>query len=96
MYGLSYCRLDLDYLLETDLYIIDMLIKAEIDRELRRFDTDMCVKAWQTANLMNATGNYKKAVKPADLYESQFKPEAKPVDVQKQKEELLKSFNITM
>lgn len=28
--------------------------------------------AWQTAYLMNATGNFKKNIKPTDLYQSIF------------------------
>ena len=34
------------------------------------FDEKMSMLAWQTSLLMNATGNYKKAIKPKDLYTS--------------------------
>lgn len=99
MYGLAYCKLDYDYMMELDLLILSRLLKAEIDREFHQYDLEMRKTAWQTAYLMNATGNFKTPVKPDKLYtsiEDQKKKDkpARTEDVQAKKEELLKTFGI--
>lgn len=44
------------------------IIQAHIRLEEEQFDYDMSLLAWQTSLLMNSTGNYKKKIKPDDLY----------------------------
>lgn len=43
-------------------------MEAFAEEEKRQDDVENQRFAWQTAHLMNATGNYKKAIKPTDLY----------------------------
>ncbi len=63
--------------------------------------------AWQTAYLMNATGNFKKNIKPTDLYQSVFDKDEDQEDLSLDKDgaieqreqlvkELLASFGQTM
>lgn len=63
--------------------------------------------AWQTAYLMNATGNFKKNIKPTDLYQSVFDRDEDQEDLSLDKDgaieqreqlvkELLASFGQTM
>lgn len=53
------------------------------------FDTKMQMVAWQTALLMNSTGNYKKKIKPVDLYTPlEEKKEQEQKHEEKTKEEL--------
>lgn len=44
------------------------MVLAHIRVEEESFDKDMMLLSWQTALLMNSTGNYKKKIKPDDLY----------------------------
>ena len=44
------------------------MILAQIKVEEENLDEQMQLMAWQTALLMNSTGNYKKKIKPKDLY----------------------------
>ena len=69
--------------------------------EEEQIDIKMQMLAWQTALLMNSTGNYKKKVKPEDLYKSiaEIEKEEKQKsmtveDKKKLEEELLTLFNI--
>lgn len=43
-----------------------------LEHENKKHDNDMLKLAWQTAYLMNSTGNFKKDIKPTDLYTSVF------------------------
>lgn len=69
--------------------------EEEWDRELQR-------TAWSTALLMNATGNYKKQIKPEALYQSPFETTnngstSKKVDTQyvvDEQEKLKKLFDV--
>jgi hypothetical protein len=87
-------------MLNMDLYVLSVLIKAEIDRETHETDLHMQKLAWQTAMLMNATGNYKNQIKPNKLYEplsevNKSEKKNKPlqdVDIHTKREELLNSF----
>jgi glutamyl-tRNA reductase len=47
--------------------LLDM-IEAMVEEEQRQDDMKNQRVAWQTAHLMNATGNYKKKIKTTDLY----------------------------
>ena len=87
--------------MELDIEVLGRLIKAVIDRELHEQDTLMQMLAWQTAYLMNSTGNYKRPVKPEKLYTplEKRKEEQKPqterrINVEREREELKKRFNI--
>lgn len=44
------------------------MVLAHMKAEEESFDRDMMLLSWQTALLMNSTGNYKKKIKPDDLY----------------------------
>ena len=44
------------------------MILSQVRKEEEEFDMKMQMLAWQTALLMNSTGNYKKRIKPTDLY----------------------------
>lgn len=55
-------------LYELDLFCLDEMIASKIRKENEDFDINMQMLAWQTALLMNSTGNYKKRIKPSDLY----------------------------
>lgn len=44
------------------------MIASQIRKENEDFDINMQMLAWQTALLMNSSGNYKKRIKPSDLY----------------------------
>lgn len=101
MYGLSYAKLDYDYMYELDLSILYLIVMAEMDKEVHQYDIEMMKLSWQTAFLMNATGNYKRAIKPENLYvtlaernQIQVTEEDKQADIKAKREELLKTFNI--
>ena len=101
MYGLSYCKLDVDYMYDLDLLVLSKLIKAEMDKEVHQYDLEMRRIAWQTAYLMNSTGNYKRPVKPDKLYtpmeernQIQLDEITKQENIQAKREELLKTFDI--
>lgn len=65
------------------------------------FDKSMNMLSWQTALLMNSTGNYKKQIKPKDLYDPNADEDG-PLGVTKVSQaeherlqaELLQTFNI--
>ena len=101
MYGLSYAQLGFERMYEMDLFILYKIIKAERDKEVHVYDMDMQKLSWQTACLMNATGNYKRSVKPENLYTTledrmieQLSEEAKQKNIQDKRDEILKTFNI--
>ncbi|ELU5588602.1 hypothetical protein SCB17_003125 [Clostridium perfringens] len=85
-------------LFDTDLAILKDYIVAHIKAEEEELDKQMQVIAWQTALLMNSTGNYKKSIKPTDLYTSIFEEDNTPAGVHKVEnkkaleEELLQTF----
>ena len=84
-----------------DLIQLGDIILAFMQVEEEKIDVEMQMLAWQTALLMNSTGNYKKKIKPEDLYKSiaeiEKEEEQKEMtleDKQKLQEELLTLFNI--
>jgi hypothetical protein len=98
MYGLAYCRLDFDYMMDIDLSVISRLIKAEIDKEAHERDIDMRMLSWQTAYLMNATGHFKHPIKPERLYKpvesEKHSRKLNKGSVDKEREKLKKRFNL--
>lgn len=57
----------------NELYALDPIeliemVEGYISYANDEFDKDMHMLAWQTALLMNSTGNLKKHIKPKDLY----------------------------
>lgn len=64
------------------------------------FETKMQMIAWSTALLMNSTGNYKKKIKPEDLYSVDAEEKSKKSLSDKTKaqlqEELLQTFGGSM
>lgn len=53
------------------------MVLAFMRVEEESFDNNMIMLSWQTALLMNSTGNFKKKIKPDDLYT--------PLEAQKEK-----------
>lgn len=79
------------------------MIQAQIRNDEETFDMNMQMLAWQTALLMNSTGNFKKKIKPSDLYSSDYAESKEQESVsnedvsevkKKLQEELLSTFNI--
>ena len=69
--------------------------------EEEKIDINMQMLAWQTALLMNSTGNYKRKIKPEDLYKSidamdheEKEKQMTLEDKKKLQEELCEIFNI--
>lgn len=64
------------------------------------FDTEMQRTAWFTSYLMNASGNYKKTIKPESLYESiEKQKDSQDIDktkeyIAEQQDELKKRFGL--
>ena len=84
----------------VDLRIIGDIITAKLRYHEEQLDEQMSMLAWQTSYLMTATGNYKKGVKPKDLYVSiaDRKAEAEkllrePEDIEALRKELLNTFS---
>lgn len=73
---------------------------AHMELHNEEFDSEMQRTAWFTSLLMNASGNYKKTIKPEKLYVPLSKKKEKSNTeyqkdyVQKQREELKRKFNI--
>lgn len=67
--------------------IFDMVV-AYYRRRDDELDEQMSILAWQTSHIMNSSGNYKRAIKPKQLYTSKHessesansKSELTPVD----------------
>lgn len=79
------------------------MIQAQIRNDEETFDMNMQMLAWQTALLMNATGNFKRKIKPSNLYSSDYAESKEQESVsnedvsevkKKLQEELLSTFNI--
>lgn len=102
MYGYAYYKISHDELYRMDVQILGDMFKAVIDKDERKADMNMQMLSWQTALLMNATGNYKNPIKPVDLYtpitDLKEKEQISVDDIEKQRrvkqEELLKSFGL--
>lgn len=81
-----------------DLAVLGDWIKAHYRAEQEAFDEKMQMVAWQTALLMNSTGNFKKKIKPTDLYTPMAeidrgqRAEYKPEDKKALQDELLSAF----
>ncbi|CDQ21708.1 hypothetical protein [Halobacillus karajensis] len=78
--------------------IVDMY-EAKVTTSNEEMDAELQRTAWFTSLLMNATGNFKKEIKPNQLYtsiEDQGKDTVKASKeyVADQKEQLKKKFNI--
>jgi uncharacterized protein YqeY len=75
------------------------MYEAYIEVYNEEFDIEMQRTAWFTALLMNASGNFKKRIKPEKLYTPLEKRKKQSKEyhkeyVEKQREELKKKFNI--
>jgi hypothetical protein len=79
--------------------LVDMY-EAHVDSVNEEFDTEMQRTSWFTSLLMNATGNFKKRIKPDKLYTPLEKQKTKGNEqyhrdyVEQQRDELKKKFNI--
>lgn len=79
-------------LYELDLFILGEMIEAHAEVENEEFETKMQMIAWQTALLMNSSGNYKKKIKPQDLYSNKNKNEETNNKGSETKQELQKEL----
>lgn len=63
------------------------MIEANIHEESRRDDVENQRVSWAVSHLMSATGNFKKRIKPTDLY--------KPLDTvqEEEKKKVVKRFD---
>ena len=83
---------------KIDLKILGEIITAKIRYHEEQLDEQMCMLAWQTSLLMTATGNYKKAIKPTDLYTSiadreGAKNKEPKKDIETLRKELIETFS---
>lgn len=86
-------------LYDLDLSILGEMILANMKVEEESFDTKMQMVAWQTALLMNSSGNFKKKIKPEDLYtplaeakKKEKQQEFNPEEKKRLQDELLSAF----
>ena len=85
-----------------DMRVLGDMIKAQIRVKEEQMDEYLSVIAWQTAYLMTATGNYKKGIKPKDLYvpmserRAEIEKKSEPVDIDALRKELLDTFSDSM
>lgn len=66
---------------------INEMLEAFIAEEQRQDDVISQRLAWQTSHLMNSTGNYKKRIRPTDLYRPKYLNDSEP------EQETVKRFN---
>lgn len=84
-----------------DLSVLGDLVLAQLRKDEESFDEKMQMLAWQTALLMNSTGNFKRKIKPDDLYKPLAEAKKKEkqdgnvnpeVEKKKLQEDLLSAF----
>lgn len=76
------------------------MLEAFVEEEKRQDDMENQRVSWFTAHIMNSSGNYKKRIKPTDLYkpiyfneqEDEKQNVVKRFESQEQKEEYLKNL----
>lgn len=68
------------------------MLQAQIRKDDEDFDIKMQMLAWQTALLMNSTGNYKKRIRPDDLYTTLAEVNEKETLVTKDSSEVKKAL----
>ena len=80
------------------------MVLAHTRAEEEAFDLQMVMLSWQTSLLLNGTGNFKKKIKPTDLYtpleqqKEQEKIKAKGIDPEEKKklqDELMATFGLS-
>ncbi|PFW43802.1 hypothetical protein [Priestia megaterium] len=71
-YGYGLLSLSPKALFELTLVELFDMVKAYYKQRERVMDEKMMILAWQTSHIMNSSGNYKKAIKPSDIYSSIF------------------------
>lgn len=82
-----------------DMRVLGDMIAAHMRVQEEELDEKMSLLAWQTSLLMTATGNYKKGIKPKDLYVSMHERQvedhknSEPVDIEALRTELLNTFS---
>lgn len=97
--GYGYLKLSPDALWSLSSREFVDMYEAYITRENEEFDAEMQRTSWFTSLLMNATGNYKKEIKPDKLYKPMEKQKTQTKEyqkdyVEKQREALMQKFNI--
>ncbi|MDF2010192.1 hypothetical protein [Priestia megaterium] len=97
--GYGYLKLTPDTLWSLSTREFVDMYEAYIEREEETFDLEMQRTSWFTSLLMNATGNYKKEIKPDKLYQPLEKQKTQTEEyqkeyVEKQREALKEKFNI--
>lgn len=95
------CGLKPSEVYSMELLHLGDIITSFMKVEEEKIDIEMQMLAWQTALLMNSTGNYKKKIKPEDLYNSIAEIEKEEQqqrltleDKKKLEDELLSLFNV--
>lgn len=76
--------------------IIDMA-EAVVEDEKRKIEEQLWIVAWQTAHLMNATGNFKKTITPEKLLGKSASKEIRYASAEEKKkalEEVKKKFGV--
>jgi hypothetical protein len=76
------------------------MLEALVEEERRQDDITNQRTAWQTAHIMNSSGNYRRAIQPSDLYkpmseQTEEEPKQniiKRFESKEQKEEYLKNL----
>lgn len=68
------------------------MIVGIIEEERRQDDLQKQLISWQTAHLMNATGNLKKRLQPSDLYKPMGYPQENEKE-NKPEQSIVKKFN---
>ena len=67
-------------LYDYDLQVLDDWLGILVEHDFIKHDEQMKMLAWQTAYLMNATGNFKKNILPSDIYISPLDDETEDVE----------------
>jgi hypothetical protein len=93
-YGYGLLKLSPSELFTMTVHEIFDMVSAYYRRRDDELDEQLTVLAWQTSLIMNSSGNYKKAIKPKDLYkakgdgEEESENELRPIDVEEKNKEL--------
>jgi hypothetical protein len=105
MYGYGFYKMNADELYDMDCMTLSEMFLAVINMDNKKLDDQMQVTAWQTALLMNATGNYKLPVKSENLYvplrdrdkakDGEALKETISQERTRKQEELMKTFGLT-
>lgn len=69
-FGYGLLRFTPNELYKMTIHEIFDMVSAYYKRRNDELDEQMSILAWQTSHIMNSSGNYKKAIKPSQLYKA--------------------------